>query len=103
MAGIILLLMGLTKLGGVIKYIPDPVIVGFTSGIGVIIFVGQWKDFFGLSPAAGAEQFHEKFWALAQAFPGLHVETALLGGLTLAVLLISGRILKRIPAPLVAC
>jgi SulP family sulfate permease len=102
MAGIMLLLMGLTKLGGVIKYIPDPVIVGFTSGIGVIIFVGQWKDFFGLSPAAGAEHFHEKFWALAQAFPALHVETTLLGGLTLAVLLISGQILKRIPAPLVA-
>lgn len=102
MAGIILLLMGLTKLGGVIKYIPDPVIVGFTSGIGGIIFVGQWKDFFGLSPAAGAAHFHEKFWALAQAFPALHVETTLLGGLTLAVLLLSGRILKRIPAPLVA-
>jgi len=102
MAGIMLLLMGLTKLGGVIKYIPDPVIVGFTSGIGVIIFVGQWKDFFGLSPAAGAAHFHEKFWTLAQAFPALHAETTLLGGLTLAVLLISGRILKRIPAPLVA-
>ena len=47
LAGFILLLMGVAKLGNIIKFIPDPVIVGFTSGIGVIIFVGQWKDFFG--------------------------------------------------------
>jgi len=48
MAGVILLAMGFARLGSTIKYIPDPVIVGFTTGIGVIIFVGQWKDFFGL-------------------------------------------------------
>lgn len=102
MAGIMLMLMGLTKLGGVIKFIPDPVIVGFTSGIGIIIWVGQWKDFFGLSPEAGAEHFHEKFWHLIQAFPSLQIETSLLGLLTLAILLLSSRIFKRIPAPLVA-
>jgi sulfate permease, SulP family len=102
MAGIMLMLMGLTRLGGVIKFIPDPVIVGFTSGIGIIIWVGQWKDFFGLSPATGAEHFHEKFWNLIQAFPGLQLEPTLLGLLTLAVLLTSPRILKRIPSPLVA-
>jgi SulP family sulfate permease len=102
MAGGILLLMGMTKLGGVIKYIPDPVIVGFTSGIGVIIFVGQWKDFFGLSPQPEAEHFHQKFWHLIQAFPTLQLETAVLGVLTLAALLLSSRVLKRIPAPLVA-
>ena len=102
MAGVMLMLMGLTRLGGVIKYIPDPVIVGFTSGIGVIIFVGQWKDFFGLSPATGAEHFHEKFWHLIQAFPSLQLETTVLGLLTLAVLIFSPRIFKRIPSPLVA-
>jgi len=102
MAGIMLMLMGLTRLGGVIKFIPDPVIVGFTSGIGIIIWVGQWKDFFGLSPATGAEHFHEKFWNLIQAFPGLQLEPTLLGLLTLAVLLTSPRVLKRIPSPLVA-
>src|SRR5689334_17438080 len=48
MAGFILLFMGLAKLGNVIKFIPDPVVVGFTSGIGIIIFVGALKDFFGL-------------------------------------------------------
>jgi len=102
MAGVMLMLMGLTRLGGVIKYIPDPVIVGFTSGIGVIIFVGQWKDFFGLSPATGAEHFHEKFWHLIQTLPSLQLETTVLGLLTLAVLIFSPRIFKRIPSPLVA-
>jgi len=102
MAGVMLMLMGLTKLGGVIKYIPDPVIVGFTSGIGVIIFVGQWKDFFGLQPEGGAEHFHQKFWHLIQTFPALNMETTALGMLTLAVLLISPRIFKRVPAPLIA-
>ena len=102
MAGVMLMLMGLTRLGGVIKFIPDPVIVGFTSGIGVIIWVGQWKDFFGLNPESGAEHFHEKFWHLVQAFPSIQLETTALGLLTLAVLLLSPRIFKRIPAPLVA-
>ena len=102
MAGIMLLLMGLTRLGGVIKYIPDPVIVGFTSGIGIIIFVGQWKDFFGLTPVEGARHFHEKFWHLIEALPALQLETTLLGLMTLAVLLLSPRVFKRVPAPLVA-
>lgn len=102
MAGVMLLLMGMARLGGVIKYIPDPVIVGFTSGIGIIIWVGQWKDFFGLIPVSGAEHFHQKLWSLIQAFPSLHLQTTALSMLTLAILLLSPRILKRIPAPLVA-
>lgn len=102
MAGVMLMLMGLTRLGGVIKYIPDPVIVGFTSGIGVIIWVGQWKDFFGLSPATGAAHFHQKFWYLIEAFPGFKFETTALGLLTLCVLLLAPRIFKRVPSPLVA-
>ena len=102
MAGVMLMLMGLTRLGRVIKFIPDPVIVGFTSGIGIIIWVGQWKDFFGLSPESGAEHFHEKFWYLIKAFPSFQLETTLLALLTLAVLLLSPRVLKRIPAPLTA-
>ncbi|HUG57592.1 MAG TPA: SulP family inorganic anion transporter, partial [Candidimonas sp.] len=68
MAGIILLLFGVARLGAVIKFIPAPVIVGFTAGIGVVIWVGQWKDFFGL-PAAGGEHFHQKLWQLLQVLP----------------------------------
>src|SRR5690606_20749639 len=62
MAGVILLVLGLARLGGVIKFIPAPVIVGFTAGIGVVIWVTQWKDFFGLPTPAG-EHFHEKLWS----------------------------------------
>src|SRR5690606_32894686 len=53
MAGVILLLFGLARMGAVIKFIPAPVIVGFTAGIGVVIWVGQWKDFFGLPAVEG--------------------------------------------------
>ena len=59
MAGLILFLLGISRLGALIKFIPDPVILGFTAGIGVIIWVSQWKDFFGL-PAVSGEHFHQK-------------------------------------------
>lgn len=102
MAGVILIAMGMTRMGAIIKYIPDPVIVGFTSGIAVIIFVGQWKSFFGLQPLGDTELFHQKLLQLLQAFPYLHLPTAALGMFTLLVLLVSPRLFKRIPAPLVA-
>jgi sulfate permease, SulP family len=102
MAGIILVAFGAAGLGSVIKFIPRPVIAGFTAGIGVIIFVGQWKDFFGLSPAPSGLRFHEKLWALIQAFPTMNPATAGLACLSLAILLGGARYLKRIPGPLVA-
>jgi SulP family sulfate permease len=108
MAGCILLVMGLTRLGSVIKFIPSPVIVGFTAGIAVIIWTGQWKDFFGLHPAVSGLHFHEKFLAVLRAFPDLHIATTLIAALTLAVLIAGNRWfaaipgLKRVPTPLVA-
>ena len=69
MAGCMLVAMGLARMGGVIKYIPDPVIIGFTTGIGVIIWVGQWKDFFGLTLAGTSDHFHEKLWQLLTTLP----------------------------------
>jgi len=75
MAGVMLLAMGFAQLGSVIRFIPNPVIVGFTSGIAVIIFVGQWKYFFGLHPAISGDHFHEMIWALIQALPGLNPST----------------------------
>ena len=74
MAGVILVLFGLTRFGSVIKFIPAPVIVGFTTGIGIIIWVGQWGDFFGL-PKVGGEHFHEKLWQLIHALPQLNLPT----------------------------
>jgi SulP family sulfate permease len=102
MAGVILMGMGAARLGSVIRYIPDPVIVGFTSGIGVIIFVGQWKDFLGLHPAASGVHFHAKLAALVQALSTLNWATTLLGVIALLTLLVGTRYLKRVPAPLVA-
>jgi SulP family sulfate permease len=74
----------------------------------VIIFVGQWKYFFGLHPAVSGEHFHEKVWALVQALPGLDPATTGIALLALAIVAAGGRILDRIPglgrvpAPLVA-
>ncbi|WP_373974634.1 SulP family inorganic anion transporter [Chitinibacter sp. SCUT-21] len=103
MAGVILLLMGLAKLGGVIKFIPAPVIVGFTAGIGVIIWTGQWPAFLGI-PNPNAAHFHQKVWLMLNSLPELHVATTALASLGLALLLITPKIpyLKKLPAPLIA-
>ncbi len=103
MAGAILLLLGIARLGTIIKFIPDPVIVGFTAGIAVIIFVGQWQYFFGL-PAVGGDHFHEKFLALLQSLPRLHPVTTALAAGSLLLVLFSARVpgLRRVPGPLVA-
>jgi SulP family sulfate permease len=108
MAGFILLVMGLARLGNVIKFIPSPVIAGFTVGIAVIIWIGQWKDFFGLHPAASGLHFHEKFIAVLRELPHLHLATTLIAALTLAILIVGNRpfarvpFLKRVPTPLLA-
>ena len=103
MAGIILLLMGLARMGNVIKFMPAPVIVGFTAGIGVIIFVGQWGYFLGL-PEVSGEHFHEKLWHLLQVLPRLHLETTALAIVSLLLVIFTPRIrgLSRLPGPLVA-
>lgn len=103
MAGAILLIMGLTKLGGIIKFIPAPVIVGFTTGIAVIIWVGQWRYFFGL-PAVPETHFHLKLWHLLQLLPGLHLATTAIGVASLLLTVVPGHIpgLRRIPGPLIA-
>jgi sulfate permease, SulP family len=102
MAGVILLAFGFARLGGVIKYIPKPVIAGFTAGIAVIIFVGQWKDFLGLHPGPSGLHFHEKLLALLEALPSISLATTGLALLALVILTVGARFLKRIPAPLVA-
>jgi SulP family sulfate permease len=102
MAGVILLVFGLARFGAVIKYIPEPVIVGFTAGIAVIIFVGQWQGFFGLQPAHSGPHFLEKFVAIVRSIPTVHLATTGLGLFTLAILLIGPRVLKSVPAPLIA-
>ena len=107
MAGVFLLAMGLARLGAIIKYIPEPVIVGFTTGIAVIIWVGQWKDFFGLPVSfEGIFHFHEKLLLLIDALPHAHWATAGLAVLGVVVTLNVNKLLpqqfKAIPGPLIA-
>ena len=107
MAGVFLLAMGLARLGAIIKYIPEPVIVGFTTGIAVIIWVGQWKDFFGLPVSfEGIFHFHEKLLLLIDALPQAHWATAGLAVLGVVVTLNVNKLLpqqfKAIPGPLIA-
>ena len=96
-AGVMLLFFGMARLGAVIKFIPDPVILGFTAGIGVVIWVGQWQYFFGLPPVAGAH-FHEKLWHLLCEFPHLNLTTTALAMGSLLVLIFANKLtlLKRI-------
>jgi SulP family sulfate permease len=102
MAGVMLFAMGFARLGSVIKYIPDPVIIGFTAGIGIIIWVGQWRDFFGLTITGGGEHFHEKLEQLILALPSAHLATTGLALLSLVLLVFGPRLLRKVPAPLVA-
>ena len=103
MAGAMLVLFGAARFGGVLRFIPEPVIAGFTAGIGVVIWVGQWKDFFGLPAPTGAH-FHDKLLQLLQSLPGFHPATTLLAALSLALAVFAPRIpgLARVPGPLVA-
>ena len=103
MAGVMLVLMGLARMGGVIKFIPAPVIVGFTAGIAVIIFVGQWSAFLGLPRPEGAH-LHDKLWHLLQALPQTHLPTLGLALFSLLLVGFSQRVpgLASIPGPLTA-
>ena len=103
MAGVILLLMGIARMGAVIRYIPAPVIIGFTSGIAVIIFIGQWRDFLGLPKIAG-DHFHDKVLHLLQALPQFDPATLLVGVGSLLLVAYAARLpgLKLVPSPLTA-
>ncbi len=102
MAGVILILMGAAKLGGLIKYIPYPIITGFTSGIAVIIFSSQIKDFFGLRMEAVPAEFIEKWESYFLHFDSFNLHTVAIGTLSLAIIVLWPRISQKIPGSLVA-
>ncbi|QDQ39518.1 STAS domain-containing protein [Legionella geestiana] len=103
LAGLMLLMMGVMKFGNVIKFIPVSVIVGFTSGIGVIIFFSEWNDFFGLSLQLPPESaFSVKMLALIQALPHLDIATTAMALFCLMLMWLTPKCVKNIPGPLVA-
>ncbi|MDD5226146.1 MAG: sulfate permease [Candidatus Omnitrophica bacterium] len=102
MGGVILVIMGVFRFGSIIKFIPYPVIVGFTSGIAVIIFSSQVRDFFGLTMYTVPAPFVEKWGAYANAFHTLDYFALGVGLFSLAILVLWKKISDRIPAALVA-
>jgi len=102
MAGVILIILGVAKLGAAIKFIPFPVTTGFTSGIALIIFSSQVKDFLGLKMGAVPVEFVEKWQAFAENFVSLNAWALGISLFSLAVLLLWPRVSHRVPAPFVA-
>ena len=102
MAGAILIFMGVVGFGGMIKFIPHPVIIGFTSGIAVIIFTSQIKDFLGLGLGDLPADFIEKLSAYAGAIGTVKPAAAAIGIATIAILIAWPGVNQRIPAAFVA-
>lgn len=102
MAGIILIGMGLARLGNLLKFIPHPLIVGFTSGIAVIIFSSQIKDFFGLSIETVPADFIEKWQVYALNFESINWTSVGIAAGTILLALNFQRVSKKIPGSIVA-
>ncbi|MEP6617780.1 MAG: SulP family inorganic anion transporter [bacterium] len=102
MAGVILVGMGIAKFGSAIKFIPTPVITGFTSGIAVIIFSGEIKDFFGLKMGTVPAPFLAKLQAYALHSGGVTPEAIGIAAVALATIIFWPRISHRIPGPFIA-
>lgn len=102
MAGAFLILFGLLHLGTIIKYIPYPIVVGFTSGIAVTIFTTQMKDLFGLTIAEVPSDFVEKWICYAQNIATIDWWSTLIGLASVAVIALMPRITKKVPGSLIA-
>ncbi|MGH7567866.1 MAG: SulP family inorganic anion transporter [Gemmatimonadales bacterium] len=102
MAGVILVVFGLVRLGGAIKFIPFPVTIGFTSGIALIIFSGQVRDFLGLRMGAVPADFVEKWRVIGAALDTTNPAALLVATGTLAILLGWPYLNRRVPGPFVA-
>lgn len=102
MAGVMLLAMGFMKLGSVIKFIPYPIIVGFTSGIALTIFSTQMKDFFGMQIASVPSNFIEKWGIYFQNFHTINLYPTIIGVVSVAIIFLSPKISKKIPGSLIA-
>ncbi len=102
MAGVILMIMGFAQFGSLIKFIPYPVVVGFTSGIAVVIFSSQVKDFLGLSVDRVPADFVEKWAEYLRFLHTFNPETVVAGLLSLLIILLWPRLTKKIPGSIIA-
>jgi len=102
MAGAMLLIMGLTGLGAAVKFIPRPVIIGFTNGIALLIASTQIKDFLGLKTGPVPSSFLPRMKVLAESIETVQWQTVAIAGSTLAIILFWPRINRRIPGSIVA-
>ncbi len=101
LAGILLVIFGIAKFGSVIKFIPAPVITGFTSGIAVIIFSSEIPDFFGFKLKDAPSEFFAKWAAYAQNIGGLNIDAVIIAVVTLLIIVYWPRVSKTIPSPFV--
>ena len=104
LAGIFLILMGLCHFGSLIKFIPYTITTGFTSGIAVTIVIGQLKDFFGVTYPDGVRPIEtmEKLAAFAENVGTINWAAVLVGAVSLAILIVSPMVFKKIPGSLIA-
>jgi len=102
MAGLLLVAMGATGMGSAIKFIPRPIVIGFTNGIAILIASTQVKDFFGLQMDKVPGVFWQRLEAFATHFKTLNYDATLLAGATVTILIVCRAVSNRIPGPIVA-
>ncbi len=102
MAGILLVLMGILRLGSLIRFVPYTITPGFTSGIAVTIFIGQIKDFLGLTFTGSPVETMEKVEAIAHSITTFNWQALVVGAVALAILILFPKVTKKIPPSLIA-
>lgn len=102
MAGILLVILGITGFGTAVRFIPRPVVIGFTNGIAVLIASTQIKDFFGLKIDKIPGDFLGRMEAIRSSFHTLSLESTFLAGTSLVLILFAMRFIKRVPGTIIA-
>lgn len=102
MAGIILIFLGIARVGSFIKFIPYPVTTGFTAGIGVVIFSSQIKDFLGLTYKEASPEFIDKWISIFSNLSTINISSAAIGICTVAIILVIRKMSTNIPSHVVA-
>src|SRR5277367_345637 len=103
MAGVLLVIMGITGMGALVKYFPRPVVVGFTNGIAILIASTQIRDFFGLRMEHVPGDFFHRMGAIAENLYTLNWTATILGISSLAVMIFCLKFMKRVPGAILVC